>query len=106
MHWHACALCTQRAPRQQPLPCARAPLPRIAASPQQPHVGLHACRKNAALYAAYVVVIAAALAVALGAALSCPALASGSLGLLLSMVVLAWAAVSASTVGLQVGSNG
>lgn len=63
-------------------------------------------RKNAALYAAYVVVIVAAVAVALGAVLSVPSLASGSLGLLLSMVVLAWAAVSASTVALQVGSNG
>ncbi|KAL4437383.1 hypothetical protein ABPG75_004522 [Micractinium tetrahymenae] len=62
--------------------------------------------KNAALYAAYVLIIAASLALALGVALSCPALASGSLGLLLAMVVLAWAAVSASTVGLQVGSNG
>lgn len=65
-----------------------------------------ACSKNALLYAAYVFIVAAAVAVALGVALNCPSLASGSLFVLLVMLVLAWAAVWASTTGLKVGSDG
>jgi hypothetical protein len=51
-------------------------------------------------------IIVAAVMVALGALLSCPGLVKGSLALLLLMVLLAWAAVAASTAALQVGSDG
>lgn len=51
-------------------------------------------------------IIAAAVAVGLAVALNCPSLATGSLFVLLFMLVLAWAAVWAATAGLKVGSDG
>ena len=86
--------------------CARPPLQTPCTPANCRLVSIASCSKNALLYAAYVFIIAAAVAVALGVALNCPSLASGSLFLLLLMMVLAWAAVWAATTGLKVGSDG
>ena len=65
-----------------------------------------ACRKNVALYACYVLVIASAAGVGLGAALNWPGMVKGSLVQLLLLILLTWAAVAASTAGLKIGSDG
>jgi hypothetical protein len=44
--------------------------------------------------------------VAAGVLLPCPGLARGCLGALLAFILLAWAAVAASTAGLKLGSDG
>ncbi|PSC68504.1 hypothetical protein C2E20_7905 [Micractinium conductrix] len=62
--------------------------------------------KNAALYTSYVLIIVGAVGVALGALLACPGLVKGCLPLLLVTLLLAWAAVAASTALLQVGADG
>jgi len=71
-----------------------------------PHPPAHPRSKNALLYAAYAFIIAAAVGVGLAVALNCPSVASSSLFILLVMLVVAWAAVWASTTGLKVGSDG
>lgn len=62
--------------------------------------------RTAALYACFSLVIAAAVGVAAGVLLPCPGLARGCLGALLAFILLAWAAVAASTAGLKLGSDG
>ncbi|KAL4855091.1 Mitochondrial metalloendopeptidase OMA1 [Chlorella vulgaris] len=62
--------------------------------------------KNVALYACYVLVIASAAGVGLGAALNWPGMVKGSLVQLLLLILLTWAAVAASTAGLKIGSDG
>jgi hypothetical protein len=57
------------------------------------------------LYACYTLVIAFALALALGVLLSCPGLVKTCTAALL-LILLTWAAVAASTMGLKVGSDG
>lgn len=84
-------------PRCRPS-AAKPPLPTTLPPPPR--------SKNALLYAGYVFIIAAAVAVGLAVALNCPSLATGSLFVLLFMLVLAWAAVWAATAGLKVGSDG
>ena len=64
------------------------------------------CSKNAAPYTSYVLIIVGAVGVALGALLACPGLVKGCLPLLLVTLLLAWAAVAASTALLQVGADG
>lgn len=85
-----------------PLPSAR---PRSTPAPPHPN-NAHPRSKNALLYAAYAFIIAAAVGVGLAVALNCPSVASSSLFILLVMLVIAWAAVWASTAGLKVGSDG
>ncbi|KAI7837040.1 hypothetical protein COHA_009117 [Chlorella ohadii] len=72
----------------------------------QPRLDKLDVAKNALLYAAYAFIIAAAVGVGLAVALNCPSVASSSLFILLVMLVIAWAAVWASTAGLKVGSDG
>lgn len=55
--------------------------------------------KNAALYACYALIISFAVAVALGTLISCPGLVTVSLGLLLTMLLLTWAAGEAGRGG-------
>jgi hypothetical protein len=53
-----------------------------------------------------VLIITFAVMVALGTLLNCPGFVKASLFLLLAMLVLAWAAVAASTAALKVGNDG
>ncbi len=58
------------------------------------------------MYACYTLVIAFALALALGVLLSCPGMVKTCTVALLLLILLTWAAVAASTTGLKVGSDG
>jgi hypothetical protein len=53
-----------------------------------------------------VLIITFAVMVALGTLLNCPGFVKAGLFLLLSMLVLAWGAVAASTAALKVGNDG
>lgn len=79
--------------------------PALTAPPRLP-CSMHRRSKNALLFAAYALLIAFAVATAIGVALNCPSLASPSLALLLLMLLLTWGAVWGTTTGLKVGADG